>query len=1390
MAVVRIAPSKIDTSCKEAVADALLNIVGSRISGGGDFGRVVYGASPRSKIVSGFLLPRKNIDDGDEVTSPIWVSCHGLDLQIASTGSGVIKLHPKFSIYLRILPSEKDLTEREDCKLQFLLKKEIDKKIRLLIRDALNARWESIKDKYSSRRECLTWNAIKEDVRLQVLKENGIPSTIKTVLEDNVGLAQPLEQGSDSTNVADGVVVTTLGPEEQLKDELFDSLQIPHKWHRLDLTLPEFELNPYLPESELATAIKLHEDAMQASVQSAILSWLEDDSPAGGKLWYYPAGIQILPSQYKNWGKFITELRAAKKSPAIPEFKISWDIEISSDWGDPSRKNLHIALENRSQDSLGGKNETEHAIFLVSIGLDLPRAIHKPLKLSRIEPSYRYNQYLSYPAIGYNGGIAENAKEGDSLHLVTTWAPKYYQPRIVPISYPGVQRNIRALSYPEGFAGLDPIVAEFDSWLRDIPGQTHLDRGIEADPEAIAREQRKFADDIAKWELEKQSINAGILILKESQKHWKSRGHQSDLRAAPFEAWLAMNEAMANLMQIRTKDDSAEWRLFQLAFVLANIPSIATRMPEFSRFYDANRDDAVTLLYFATGGGKSEAFFGLLLFALFLDRLRGKAFGVTSMIRYPLRLLTIQQAQRAAKVLAQAELVRKGRGYPGEPFSIGFWVGSGGSPNRHSARGVSDVPIVTDVSKSEDRLREDDPKYETANKAWNKLPTCPFCGSQTGLRRFPSMGGTLAHVCTNQDCSCNSGGINPLPFYICDDDIYDLAPSVLLGTVDKLALIGHSARTIRRILGMLGTAPWMEESTKRLRVPTSKELADGPSRHGCAPLYPAYENGLKLFHDPFPALQIQDEAHLLDESLGTFAGLFESTLDAMLEKLTRWARGTIATDDDGNRRRAKVIAASATVSEPERQLEHLYQRKIPALQFPVPGPDIYQSFYAAPQEPPVDEPGRLALPHDRAEERSRIARIYCGFMTNGRPHTSTSVAVLASFHLTITDLFEKLNSDDPSFCEAASAQLCEHVSDSSIRTIYLQKLQDAPIDAIATLIDLHRISLTYVTNKKGGDQIIAAEAEEVRKLHKLTGYEMDSFRTALISSGVGQGEIQQTVDTAQSRVSPGNALPPLAEALRSIVATSAVSHGVDVEELNSMFFAGMPSDIAEYIQASSRVGRTHVGFCVLIPTPQRRRDRYIVEVFDVFHRFLERMVQPAAIDRWAEKAVQRVIPSLFQAYICGVLASREFMRADNDKKANWKSNEAIRDFISQYQADPVSFVDQLSDFLSLAIGLRDDYAPQGKDYYHAQLKTRIRQLLETMAQKQNEPSTLLTFFKQFTDTLQKPMTSLRDVDQAGHIRLARRDDRGNRLSDEDVRDVMALVRHGVAEAGEEDQEGY
>src|SRR5262249_2651645 len=117
MPVHRFDPEKIPASLKEAVADALVNIVHANVAGIGEFGRAAYGAPPSRLMVSAFLPPKRKEDDGDEVTSPIWISSHGLDVQIGATGGGALMMRPKFAVYVRVFPTEEDL-KRPDCRLR------------------------------------------------------------------------------------------------------------------------------------------------------------------------------------------------------------------------------------------------------------------------------------------------------------------------------------------------------------------------------------------------------------------------------------------------------------------------------------------------------------------------------------------------------------------------------------------------------------------------------------------------------------------------------------------------------------------------------------------------------------------------------------------------------------------------------------------------------------------------------------------------------------------------------------------------------------------------------------------------------------------------------------------------------------------------------------------------------------------------------------------------------------------------------------------------------------------------------------------------------------------------------------------------------------------------
>jgi Helicase conserved C-terminal domain len=246
----------------------------------------------------------------------------------------------------------------------------------------------------------------------------------------------------------------------------------------------------------------------------------------------------------------------------------------------------------------------------------------------------------------------------------------------------------------------------------------------------------------------------------------------------------------------------------------------------------------------------------------------------------------------------------------------------------------------------------------------------------------------------------------------------------------------------------------------------------------------------------------------------------------------------------------------------------------------------------------------------RTEQFTPRMRSYVSIMTNGRSHTMTNSAVVSAYHVTITRLWRALFEEGRAR-DAVNEMVAALNPDDALTPLRRRCLEALVAQGNATgpsvlaaLLDLQRISLTYVTNKKGGDQIIETLQTQVERDQRGEGIGALPFVTELISGGVTIAEIQDVMRQAEASVAPGEAFPPLGESLRNIVATSAISHGVDVDKFNAMFFAGLPSDIAEYIQASSRVGRTHVGFSLLVPTPHSRRDRYVIETHDQFHRFL------------------------------------------------------------------------------------------------------------------------------------------------------------------------------------------
>lgn len=1374
-------PRDIHPAYKEAVVDSLLNGLSARLAGRGDFYKVIYGTKPSAALMSEFIVPMPAEERaGDEEADPIRISAHGLDFQIRSAASGtILGVSLTGAVYVRILPTEDEMRPGGRLEATFPLTREARTEIRSKVKDALAKLITALPGGKTNPE----WAARSYEARKDVYESMGLPFDNRLdrtpVEEEAEAEAEEDENGEVSeARPAQEVAVGLTTP-----DDLADDIPPPPKWLRLELTLPSFEFTPVTAELDAKKAT----DALNEAIARQLADWAASTDPdTGGKLWGYRRA-RIRPSDVRDWKRYLEAVRASSLPVVIPEINLRWIVQAVPDPVDATRMTIHVALENWTAPlTKTNFKELEPSLFQVSVAVTVPAADHQFLHLDRVKPSYRYNHYLKYPALGFNGGIILTI-DGALHRLTTTWAPRYVLPRIIPTDG-AVERNIEKLAEPDCLAGLKPLITAYETWLTKVEKHP-VDQGLEGPDtaEQLAAEREKLHLDLVAWRRELSAIRCGLEILEKSHGHWSGPGVQKSPLGIPFEAWVSMNTAMAKVAKSKGYD---EWRLFQLAFILASIPAFATRIPEFHSFYTpdvAKHANAVTLLYFSTGGGKSEAFLGLLAFVLFLDRLRGKHRGVSALMRYPLRLLTLQQARRTFATMGAAEEVRHSRGHPGEPFSLGFWVGGSNTPNWHSEDGYSEVPSDSDIAPSTESKDKDMQPYKSARERWLKLSSCPFCGNKDGsllaLRRHSGNGANaMGHYCTapKEKCSWNVrfDKSTPLPFYIVDEDIYDLAPSVLLGTVDKLAAIGQSQGTIRKFFGMFGFAPLVETDSKRLYIPMKPKDWDGQPNAGMRALFPSFASGEKRFFDPFPALLIQDEAHLLDESLGTFSGLFESALEAALDQLAPLLKGHLSYEPDSMvRRKIKVIAASATVSEPQRQMRNLYQRDN-TVQFPYPGPTLYDSFYATPLQPDStpDDTERAAVPVGDVELRSHWARVYASILTNGHRHTVAMASVLGHYHLMLTGLYERLQSEDSVKKEAARNELIRWVTPGPLHAQFVRLLASADAAMLLTLVDLHRIALTYVTNKKGGDQVIDTEKVQFEKLHQDQGYTNHSLSSELISGAVSAADIQDIVRRAETRVGVNKPFPELNDTLRSVIATSAISHGVDVEEFNAMFFAGIPSDIAEYIQASSRVGRTHVGFSLLVPVPQRYRDRFVLEIHDIFHRFLERMILPAAVDRWAEKALVRVMPSFFQEYVCGINAIERLCAAADEKKRNsptFAMAPDVRDFLSV----PAN-MKSTEAFMEKALGLSFSPSPEGKHYYRSLLKEQLTHYQQDLGVDRLVNATRLVKFFEVRNSLLRPMTSLRDVDQPGLIRESGIDASSKFVKDGMTARAMTFIRRG------------
>lgn len=702
-----------------------------------------------------------------------------------------------------------------------------------------------------------------------------------------------------------------------------------------------------------------------------------------------------------------------------------------------------------------------------------------------------------------------------------------------------------------------------------------------------------------------------------------------------------------------TKD---EWRLFQIVFLVSQIPGIAA-LADPSNPAVADRDQ-VDIVYFPTGGGKTEAYLATIVFHCFFDRLRGKSAGITAWTRFPLRLLTLQQTQRVADIIGLAELVRREQHEPrlsgtaANGFAVGYFVGEGGSPNEILN------PQSYPYADAEDQVTWSKVNDAVARQDLKRVVRCPSCHTRTVSVEFDPATTRLMHRCSQPDCSFPQGII---PVYIVDNEIFRYLPSVIVGTIDKLAGLGNQ-RKFSLLFGQVdGRCSVHGYYNGRC---CQKDCRDAALLDQTAP------EGISG-----PTLFIQDELHLLKEGLGTF----DSHYETFVQRLQR-AYGQIQP--------IKIIASSATIEAFERQVNHLYG-KLPsqARIFPGPGPTLGQSFYAA----TLGDPQRL----------------YVGVIPHNKTIFNTILELIEYYHYEIQRL-QRISAGSPN--------------------PYGGTLMPGTREW-QSLLDLYATSLTYfLSNRELNSIRTDLEGDVIPHLQKQN---LLPLEIAELTGSTSTDEVSRILEKLERVASPNS--PPDA-----VLATSMVSHGVDVDRFNAMIFYGMPRQNAEYIQASSRVGRSHPGVVFACFHPVRERDQSHYSFFAKFHDFLGQLVEPVAINRWSKYSINRTLPGLFMAVLLQVVATHSGLPNPN--------RYYFLDFVRGKLCDGSLLPEHFIPFLEQAYGV-DAPTTVGERVFQAEIRLRVRQYLDWIL----SPAPGLKYVSEIL--IPKPMRSLRDVDEAIPIEL-------------------------------------
>lgn len=735
------------------------------------------------------------------------------------------------------------------------------------------------------------------------------------------------------------------------------------------------------------------------------------------------------------------------------------------------------------------------------------------------------------------------------------------------------------------YNGLLQFAESYHDWINQqrliVVGQTDQEKqeGIrnldkcEADYNRIVGNIREFLSDHDKMAMFRLMNTAMFIQL------WHgNRTHKQNLRALHYGGNLNMNfYRYQNDTDIFPGGSPAAWRPFQLAFILLNLDGI------WKKKNDNNwekRNELVDLVWFPTGGGKTESYLGIIALTIINRRMSfgGSGYGLAAIMRYTLRLLTAQQFQRALRLIMALEYMRRQNlGLGGEQISIGVFVGKGSLPN-------TKVELVVEAGKD----------------GFGNIPLdfCPWCGAP--LKYHPQGQGYGEFRCSTDGCAFSTYN-NGLPVRMCDEHIYEQPPTMLLGTVDKFAALARKVDTGH-----------VESDSRRLFGHRAANTTQ------CLP----------------PDLIIQDELHLLLGPLGSAVALYECAIDQLCTR----ADGT----------RPKIISSTATTRNTSLQIRALYDRGVSI--FPKTGIDYDDSFFAFYKRHKVGE--------DWVYDSKRK---YMGIMPTGRTQFVTQMR-LAAILFVHRAMFEMENREG---FEGEEKQDYIKAADYYYSVIsYFNSLKEVGrtdaqfhLEFGKTLNNLYRRVFRF----NGLPDLFYSnrDLEEVELTGRLSGEQAVH----------GLSEVQ-TVSWHPDRRLPfrdeNNNWKKGEDPADLILATNMISVGLDVSRFNTIIMNSMPRNIAEYIQASSRVAREDCGLVLTLHNQLRLRDLSHFERFKEFHEKLYYYVEPISITPFSPQAIAKFLPLYLGTIIRHTTVLRNNNQASDIVNANMVDINNLKNDLKQY----------------------------------------------------------------------------------------------------------------------------